>query len=88
MPPDWRKQSSVWAQVAYYAGLGFILPAGGVAGYLAGWLLDRWLGSAPWAALAGALLGAAAGFVEVLQVLKRAEKNGSGGDSNGGSGTG
>lgn len=88
MPPDWQKQSTVWAQVAYYTGLGFILPAGGVAGYLAGWVVDRWLGSAPWAALVGAFLGAAAGFIEVLQVLKRAEKNGNGDNSSGGAGTG
>lgn len=78
----------MWGQVAYYAGLGFILPAGGVAGYLAGWLLDRWLGSAPWAGLAGAFLGAAVGFMEVLQVLKRAEKNGNGDNSSRGAGPG
>ncbi|HLW78287.1 MAG TPA: AtpZ/AtpI family protein [Terriglobia bacterium] len=87
MPPDWQKQSNVWAQVAYYAGLGFILPAGGVAGYVLGWLLDRWLHSTPWAALLGALGGAAAGLVEVLRVLKRAEDHGSGDNSNAGTGS-
>ena len=28
MDPRWEKQSNVWAQVAYYTGLGFILPGG------------------------------------------------------------
>jgi len=72
--PRWEKQSNVWAQVAYYTGLGFILPGGLGAGYAIGWCLDRWLRTSPVLAVVMAVLGAAAGFIEVLRVLTRAEK--------------
>jgi len=72
--PGGQKTSDIWAQVAYYTSLGFILPAGAAVGYAAGWLLDRWLGTAPIFAVMMAFLGAAGGFIEVLAILKRAEK--------------
>ena len=74
MDPRWEKQSNVWAQVAYYTGLGFILPGGLMAGYAIGWGLDRWLRTGPVLAVVMAVLGGAAGFIEVLRILTRAEK--------------
>jgi len=76
MSPPREKQSNVWAQVAYYTGLGFILPGGLVAGYAIGWGLDRWLRTGPVLAVVMAVLGVAGGFVEVLRILTRAEKAG------------
>jgi len=67
--------------VAYYTSLGFILPAGAVAGYLGGWGLDRWLHTTPWLSLVLAFLGAAAGLIEVVRILLRAEKDASGDNS-------
>ena len=69
-----EKQSDLWAQIGFYTSLGFIIPAGTVAGYMAGWLLDRWLHTGRVLAVIMAFLGAAGGFVEVLQILLRAEK--------------
>jgi len=43
--------------LAYAAG--FSLFAGVVSGLLAGWLLDRWLGTKPWLLVTGLVLGAA-----------------------------
>jgi F0F1-type ATP synthase assembly protein I len=86
----WQKQSEVWAQVAFYTGLGFVLPASAVAGYILGWGLDRWLHTAPWLSLASAFLGVAGGLVEILRVLTRAEKeqgDGSGNDRSAGPGS-
>jgi len=71
--PGGQKSSDIWAQVAYYTSLGFVLPAGLVVGYAAGWLLDRWLGTAPIFSVIVAFLGGAGGFIEVLVILKRAE---------------
>jgi len=89
--PGGKKVSDIWAQVAYYTSLGFVLPAGAVVGYAGGWLLDRWLRTAPIFSVIMAFLGAAGGFIEVLVILKRAEKragrNGSRNES-GGSGPG
>ncbi len=74
MSSVWERQSKVWAQVAYYSSLGFILPASAVAGYVVGWLLDRWFHTSPVLAVLMGFLGGAGGFVEVLTLLKRAEK--------------
>lgn len=63
----------VWAKVAYYSGLGFVLPAGALAGFGLGWLVDRWLHTAPIFALVLGIAGAAAGIVDILRLLNKAE---------------
>jgi F0F1-type ATP synthase assembly protein I len=75
------KRSDLWAQVAYYSSLGFILPAAAAAGYGIGWLLDRLLHTSPVLAIVITMLGAAGGFLELLQMLKRAERRAGGNDS-------
>jgi ATP synthase protein I len=86
--PRWEKQSEIWAQAAYYAGLGFILPAGLVVGYLLGWALDGWFHTRPVLSVILAFAGAAGGFVEILRLLKRAEERANRDNSGGGSGEG
>jgi F0F1-type ATP synthase assembly protein I len=91
MPRPSGKQSDIWTQVAFYSGLGFILPAGAVAGYVLGWLLDDWLHTEPVLAIVMGFLGAAGGIVEVLRILTREEKRASRDNSNsksGGTGSG
>jgi ATP synthase protein I len=51
--------------IAYAAA--FSLFAAVVSGLLAGWLLDRWLGTKPWLLVTGVILGAAAGFYELIR---------------------
>ena len=68
-------ESDVWAQVAFYTGLGFLIPGALIVGYGAGWLLDRALNTAPALALVGALAGVAGGIVELLRILKRKERD-------------
>lgn len=75
-----RKPTNVWAQVGYYASMGFILPAGAVVGSVGGWLLDAHLHTSPWLTVILGFLGAAAGLIELLSLLKRAEKD-AGGDN-------
>lgn len=82
MSPQRGKQSEIWAQVGFYTGLGFIIPAGAVVGYAVGALLDRWMGITHVFALLVGLLGAAGGLVEILRILTRAEKHADG--NNGG----
>ena len=36
-----RRQSEIWGQAAFYAGLGFILPGGLAVGYFFGWISWR-----------------------------------------------
>ncbi len=75
------KQSDLWAQIAFYTGLGFILPAAIVAGSAIGWYLDRWLHTSPVLTVVTGFLGAAGGLIEVLRILTRAEKRASRNDS-------
>lgn len=74
MPPGDKSTAGIYAQVAYYASLGVILPATAAAGYGIGWLLDRYFHTAPVVALIMTGLGAAAGFVELFALLKRGEQ--------------
>jgi ATP synthase protein I len=42
-----------------------------VAGLIAGWLLDRWLGTQPRLLIAGIVLGAVAGFYQFIRVSSK-----------------
>jgi ATP synthase protein I len=55
--------------LAYAAGLSLF--AAVVAGLLAGWLLDRWLGTRPWLLLTGIVLGSAAGLYEFVRISSK-----------------
>jgi F0F1-type ATP synthase assembly protein I len=67
-------QSDLWQTVGAVSGLGFVLFASIGGGYFLGWLVDRWLGTAPIFGLILAGLGLAGGLMEILQILKRVEK--------------
>ena len=66
--------SEAWSQVAFYTGLGFVIPAGVLVGYGLGWLLDRRLHSHPVCTLIGSFAGAALGIAEVIQTVLRKQK--------------
>ncbi len=84
-PPKGRL-NDMWSQVAFYSSLGFIIPGGVVGGYFLGWLLDEYLHTTPILGIIGGLAGAAAGIVEVFQILTRAEKSADRDDSSSDSG--
>jgi F0F1-type ATP synthase assembly protein I len=86
--PQWAKQRDVWTQVAFYSGLGFILPASAAGGYLLGYVLDGWLHTSPVLGIVLGFAGAAGGVIEVLRILNRAEKSERRNDSESGPGTG
>jgi len=67
------KKKSGWVQFGRYSQLAFMLPAGTVAGYLVGALLDRWLHTA-WISVVGLVLGTAAGIIELLRMVLRDTK--------------
>jgi F0F1-type ATP synthase assembly protein I len=70
-PPERKKNP--WVQVGRYSQLAFMLPAGTVAGYLLGALLDRWLHTS-WINIVGLLLGTAAGLIELIRTVARDTK--------------
>ena len=67
--PDPNKKSP-WIQFGRYSQIAFMLPAGTVAGYLLGSLLDGWLGT-HWIAVVGLILGTAAGIIELIRTVSR-----------------
>jgi F0F1-type ATP synthase assembly protein I len=69
--PD-RKESPavVWAR---YSQIAFILPAAVVVGLLLGKLLDYWLHT-HWLFVAGIIVGAIAGFIDIIRTATR-DKN-------------
>ena len=55
--------------IAYAAALTLfasVVALGGV-----GWLLDRWLGTAPWLLVAGLVLGAIVGFYQFIRLTSK-----------------
>jgi F0F1-type ATP synthase assembly protein I len=71
--PSGEKNKSPWVQVGRYSQLAFMLPAGTVAGWLLGSLLDRWL-HATWINVIGLVLGTAAGLFELIRTVSRDTK--------------
>jgi ATP synthase protein I len=65
MPDDDPQETNRKTGLAYAAA--FSLFGAVVAGLGVGWLLDRWLGTRPWLLVAGLILGAAAGFYELIR---------------------
>ena len=70
-----RPRKKFYVQIAEYSQLAFVLPACTVVGWLIGAGLDRWLHTT-WLYLVGLLLGIAAGFVELIRTVMKAEKKG------------
>jgi len=64
-----RKQNAA-VVLARYSQIAFILPAAVVVGLLLGKLLDYWFHT-HWLFLAGIILGAIAGFVDIIRTIMR-----------------
>lgn len=73
--PQKPNSGSIWAQVAFYTSLGFIIPGAVVGGVFLGWILDEHLHTSPVLSIIGGLAGAAGGIVELLQILTRTQKS-------------
>ena len=69
--PDRKK--SPWVQFGRYSQLAFMLPAGTVAGWLLGSLMDRWMHTS-WISVVGLLLGTAGGLIELIRQVSRDTK--------------
>jgi len=70
-----QSQSSAWAEAAFYLGLSFIIPISAVAGYFAGAYLDRHLHTGSALGAVGAVVGAAAGIMDVIHTVTQKEKS-------------
>ena len=57
--------------LAELGSIGLILPSSIAVGLFFGYLLDRWLGTAPWLLLVFTVLGVASGLLSLSRALKR-----------------
>ncbi len=57
-----------------YLNLIYSFPAAVAVGAGGGWLLDRWLGTAPWLVFFGFLLGLGAAFTVLYQTVERLKR--------------
>ena len=55
--------------LAYAAGINLFASVIALAGL--GWLLDRWLATAPWLLVAGVVLGAVVGFYQFVRITSK-----------------
>lgn len=79
-----RKPPDMWAQAAFYATLGCMIPASAVGGYFVGNFFDGLLGTGMALALVGIFAGTAAGITEVVMLINRQQKNAGDGTDHGG----
>jgi len=68
--PAPRKDDRIWALVGRYSSLAMLLPASIFAGYVCGYLLDRWLGTKFFTVIC-LLLGIAGGLVQFIRQAQR-----------------
>jgi ATP synthase protein I len=68
-----ERKENFWVQVARYSEVAMVFPAAVVVGWFVGTALDRWLHTS-WLYLFGVLLGAVAGFAELIRVAIRDSK--------------
>lgn len=69
MTPNRDSDENRKSGLAYAAAFGLFAAVAGFSGL--GWLLDRWLGTAPWLLVGGLVLGAGAGFYEFVRLTSR-----------------
>jgi ATP synthase protein I len=62
--PDLRRLSEL-------ASFGLVLPSSIAVGLFFGYLLDRWLGTAPWLLLIFTVLGVVSGLLSLYRALKK-----------------
>lgn len=59
------------------------LVGGPLGGAIVGWVLDQWLGTAPWLLLGLMFIGFAGGFISVMRTSARSTGNGPEGENKG-----
>jgi ATP synthase protein I len=66
--PNFRK-------LAELSSIGLMLPSSIIVGLFFGYVLDRWLGTAPWLLLIFTVLGVVSGLLSLFRALKKYEKD-------------
>lgn len=68
------KPPSPWSGLGEVLSIGMTLVISTVIGLGVGYLADRWLGTIPWLTLVGLGFGIAAGFLNVIRLVRALER--------------
>jgi ATP synthase protein I len=68
-------EPSPWKPLLTLAGIGLTLVIATAGATIGGYFIDRWFGTTPWFTLIGLGVGIAAGFLDLIRTLKRAERH-------------
>ena len=71
--PEKAPEPNVWRQIGRYSHMGMVLPASVVVGLIIGTALDKKLHT-NWMTIVGLIVGAVAGFAEIIRLILRASK--------------
>jgi ATP synthase protein I len=66
--PD-NREANRKAGIAYAAAFTLFMSVASLCGL--GWVLDRWVGTAPWLMVAGLVLGSIVGFYQFVRLTSR-----------------
>jgi ATP synthase protein I len=64
-----KEETARKSGIAYVAAFTLFMSVAVMLGL--GWVLDRWLGTAPWLLVAGIVLGAIAGFYQFVRLTSK-----------------
>jgi ATP synthase protein I len=62
-------------KLAELSSVGLLLPSSIIVGLFFGYVLDRWLRTAPWLLLVFTVLGAVSGLLSLFRALKKYDKD-------------
>lgn len=72
---DLKDSGSTVRALGVTGGIGFMMAACVLGGYFVGSYLDSKLGTAPWLLITFLLMGLAAGFIEIYNIIKKLNKD-------------
>jgi ATP synthase protein I len=68
------RDNSEQSKVALAFSVGTVVVSNIIGGVVVGYLLDRWLKTAPWLLLAGIVLGTVGAFASLFRIVSRLNK--------------
>ena len=75
-PEERERRAARNRKLALLSTVGLMFPTSIGIGLFFGWWLDRWFGTAPWMLMLFALLGIAAGFINLFNVVSKFDNDG------------
>ncbi|MBI2841308.1 MAG: AtpZ/AtpI family protein [Acidobacteria bacterium] len=70
-----ERKAAQYRKLSLLSTVGLMFPSSIGVGIAIGYFLDRWIGTQPWLLMLFALLGIAAGFVNLFRVVSKFDSN-------------